>query len=105
MTSENFDPEVVPFILKHCLARGVKIYPHEIKSVVKRHKLYNLPDEDLPKLSHNDLQKYINALYLTDQEDAGSWRNGFKMLQELGFKEVRRGVNCRVYTSVEYVGA
>ena len=93
---------MIPMIVKRCLVHGVKIYPHELDSVLKQYEKKKIPNEVLAHMSARDLEDYVRGLYLSGCEMAGDWTDGHRMLKELGFTEKKREQGHRTFISLVY---
>jgi hypothetical protein len=92
----------LPVLVERCLSFGVVIYPYQQKSIFRKYEQYKIPDDDLKNLKKADFEMYVKALYLSDQEMAGDWTKGHKMLQELGFERKERHEAHRTFISMVY---
>ena len=103
--SRQFDAPVMcelPMIIKRALVYGIRIYPHQLKTVLREYDSHKIPDETLSKLKSDEVEKYVHALYLCGQDMAGDWTKGHKLLKELGFKKQERSEGHRTFVKMVY---
>lgn len=89
-------------LVKRCLAFGVAILPFQQGSVFRKYNDYKMPDEQLAVLKKPELEKYVKALYLSNQEMARDWAKGHEMLMQLGFERKERKEGHRCFVSLSY---
>jgi len=93
---------MIPMIIKRCLVHRVKIYPHELDTVLNQYEKKKIPDEIIAHMEPRDLEDYVRGLYLSGCEMAGDWTAGHNMLKKLGFSEKRREDGHRTFISLVY---
>lgn len=93
----------LPSLIQRCLTYGVKIYPYQLNTIMEQYETKNIPSVCLNVLKKEDVEKYVNALYLSGQEMARDWSKGHTMLKELGFQAITREESHRTFISLEYV--
>lgn len=91
-------------LIQRCLTYGVKIYPYQLESVLQQYETYKVPDKDLQHYNGEQIEKYVRGLYLSNQEMSRDWREGFSLLQELGFEEQERSKSHRSFTTLIFKG-
>tara|TARA_R110000765_G_scaffold244631_9_gene346881 strand:- start:194 stop:595 length:402 start_codon:yes stop_codon:yes gene_type:complete len=84
------------------LAHGIKIYPYQLKTVLRQSIAKPIPDKVIDSVSPEFIKEYIEALYLCGQEMAGDWTRGHTMLKSLGFVERSRKEGHRNFVSLQY---
>lgn len=87
-------------LIKRCLTYGVKIYPFQLNSVLRQYELKKVSDEKLELFDAEQMNKYVKALCLCDEEMANEWTKGHAILKELGFEEIERKEGMRVFVSL-----
>jgi len=92
----------LPTLIKRCLTYGIQIYPYQLDGILSQYETKAIPDEILNKYQKEDLNKYVNGLYLCSCEMAGDWTIGHDILKELGFKEQKREDGHRIFISLVY---
>lgn len=85
-----------------CKKFGIKLYPFQIEYLESGLEKYPLPIEVLKRLDKTDFKKYLEALYLAQQEMAYDWDRGHDKLKELGFIETEVKSGHRVFVSLSY---
>ncbi len=95
-------PREFPVLLKRCLVFGVTILPHQLDSILKQYELKKIPNDDLSKLSGEDLKNYTHGLYLCNQEMSRDWTKGHDILKGLGFEEKKRLEGGRSFVSLVF---
>ena len=94
---------MIPMLIRRCLVHGIKIYPHQIDTVLRKYDKYKIPDEVLSRMEARDLEDYVKGLYLSGCEMAGDWTDGHQLLKKLGFTEKKREEGHRTYISMVYI--
>lgn len=92
----------LPMIIKRALTYGIKIYPYQLKTILKQYESHKIPDGPLLQMGSAEIDKYISALYLCGQEMAGDWTKGHELLKELGFEKKERREGHRVFVNMVY---
>lgn len=90
----------LPMLAQRALTYGVKIYPYMMFGVFDQYERKKIPDKTLSKMSEDDLDKYVRALYKCSCFEASEWSVGHRMLEELGFSKVERKERHRTFISL-----
>ena len=93
---------MIPMIIKRCLVHQIKIYPHQLGTVLNQYEKYKIPDDVVAHLDPLDLENYVKGLYLSGQEMSRDWTDGFEILKTLGFAEKKRTEGHRAFLQLEY---
>lgn len=92
----------IPMFIQRCLTYGVKIYPYQLKIVLKMAEKYKIPDDEMSLFGNGRTEQYVKGLYLSGQEMAYDWTKGHEILKELGFSEVKQTEGHRSFVSLVY---
>jgi hypothetical protein len=92
--------EVLPLLIRRCLAHGVQIFPYQLNAVLEVIDKYKLPDSVLNGLSKPQLINYVRGLYLSAQEEVRDWSEGHEILIALGFVKKERKEGHRAFESL-----
>ena len=92
----------LPMLIQRCLTYGVKIYPFQLKRILAQYEIQKVPDDKLTTFNALQIEKYVNALYLSSEEMSRDWSKGHQLLMELGFEEIKRIQGHRTYISLVF---
>ena len=92
----------IPMFIQRCLTYGVKIYPYQLKTILKMAENYSIPENVMAEFDREKTETYINGLYLSGQEMSNDWSKGHDMLKSIGFKEQERTEGHRSFVSLHY---
>lgn len=97
--------EKLNLLFSTIMEKGVVCYTYQQYGVLKQYEAKKIPDDKLRSLKKEDLQKYVNGLYLCSCEMANDWSKGLEMLKELGFQEKTETIEHRRFISLVWEAA
>lgn len=75
--------ENIPVLIRQCLDKGIQISNYKLDNVLKSFEKSPMPDDKIKELNKEELDLYVDALYLITCEWQCGWSRGQKILKQL----------------------